>query len=444
MKKSNLYVVICVVLTALYISCSDDNMNIRHADAVEQMNQNKSIRSLDEAISIAGQVANLGNGSSTRSSTERTVSLNGITVIKEPCTRTDEGGFNSDTLMYIIDYEDNQGFAVVSANRATEALLAVTELGEYSSDNMVENPGFNEYIEKAKAYIRSSNNIILRHPGLNNPEVPETALVIPVISPLIQTHWGQDDPAGDYCSNRKSGCAAVAIAQIMGYYKHPTSISLSFPGADATAQVLTWDSLYLHVLSNQFHNFPDSEFPNDYCTATDSAAVHRAIGRLCRQLGHRMSSTYNNNIPHISTSTLTDSIIPCLNTYNYSCSNWAPYDSACSKQPLDNGHPLIVSGLSLTGSLANRNHVWIIDGYATASVTCFLLNGGTEHIKDLYYPHINWGWDGYYDGYYLENVFDFEIVNKDYLDSPSPYNYQQSLKVGNYDTNLYYITPYHN
>ena len=48
-----------------------------------------------------------------------------------------------------------------------------------------------------------------------------------------------------------------------------------------------------------------------------------------------------------------------------------------------------------------------------------------------------------YDGYYLENVFDFERVNKTYLDSPSPYNYQQSHKVGNYDTDLYYIAPYH-
>ena len=409
---------------------------------VEQLGQNNSIRSLEEAINIAAQVANLGNSFYTRSSIERTVSLNGITVIKEPCTRTDEEGFNSDTLMYIINYEDNQGFAVVSANRATGALLAVTESGEYSSGNMVENPGFNDYIERAKAYIRYTNSTILKHPGLNNPEVPEATIVISAISPLIQTHWGQGEPAGDYCSNRKSGCAALAIAQIMGYYKYPTSISLTFPEADTTVQVLTWDSLYLHKLSDLYHNLP-SDFPNNYCTATDSASVHRAIGRLCRQLGHRMNSTYNTN-PLISTSTYIDSIIPCLNTYNYACSNWLPYDSACSKQPLEDGHPLIVTGSFKHQFPTDPYHAWIIDGYATASVDRFLLNGDTEHINDLYYPHINWGWDGYYDGFYLENVFDFEIVNKDYLDSPSPYNYQQSHKVGNYETNLYYITPYHN
>ena len=229
----------------------------------------------------------------------------------------------------------------------------------------------------------------------------------------------------------------------MGYYKHPTSISLTFPGADTTVQVLTWDSLYLHVLSDQFHNLPNSEFPNDFCTATDSAAVHRAIGRLCRQLGHRMNSSYNNIAPHISTTTRMDSIIPCLNTYNYSCSNWVPYDSACSKQPLDDGHPLIVTGSLKHQLQEDPYHAWIIDGYATAIDILILPNNKKQFIT-RYFPHINWGHDGYYDGYYLDEVFDFEEVDPEHLDPISAYNYNTTHKVGNYNTNLSYIAPYLN
>ncbi len=65
-----------------------------------------------------------------------------------------------DTLMYVFNYDNNQGYALVSTNLATEPLIAVTEQGHLDPSQETDNPGLKLYLEMAKQYVAKTKNII--------------------------------------------------------------------------------------------------------------------------------------------------------------------------------------------------------------------------------------------------------------------------------------------
>lgn len=55
----------------------------------------------------------------------------------------------NDTLMYVVNYADSMGFAVVSAVKGTPELIAVTMQGSYDPAEPCDNPGFSMYMDCA-------------------------------------------------------------------------------------------------------------------------------------------------------------------------------------------------------------------------------------------------------------------------------------------------------
>ena len=53
--------------------------------------------------------------------------------------------------------EDNKGFAVISASKKTEAVLAITESGNYDPYVVKGIEGFDYYMDAAKTYIQNTN-----------------------------------------------------------------------------------------------------------------------------------------------------------------------------------------------------------------------------------------------------------------------------------------------
>lgn len=95
----------------------------------------KSIRSYDEALEIAkGAVSIVENGITTRGSfPSRVIDQKNSMIIRSTLTRSESTDYN-DTLLYVFNYANDMGFAVVSANPETEGLIAVTESGTYTDD----------------------------------------------------------------------------------------------------------------------------------------------------------------------------------------------------------------------------------------------------------------------------------------------------------------------
>lgn len=180
-----------------------------------------SIRSMDEALAIAQQSLALIEGHNTRTGgiSRRQIDVtDGIHTIVTDKTR---GGSGNDTLLYIFNFEDDEGFSVVAAPRSVEGILAVTERGHFDPDNSSGIGGFDYFMESAEQYILSR---------IREPFVHLFDSVICVghdyVGPYVSVRWGQTLPEGEFCPNGISGCTNTAMAQIMSYYEYPGTVSM--------------------------------------------------------------------------------------------------------------------------------------------------------------------------------------------------------------------------
>lgn len=386
-------------LAIMMASCS--NQELIDSDFQQPApQQTSSIRSYEEALQIAQASIQMVDGlAPTRAASPRKIALSDTKVCKLD-TQTRTSSDINDTLMYVFNFEDNQGFAIISACKNAEALIAVTEKGHYDPAVRSDNENFNFYMDMAKKHIASMPRF---DPGFI-PDDPEYEIVdttfylygqLPV-TPYVTVNWGQRNPEGELCPNGICGCVNTAIAQIMSYYEYPTSIEITYVNNPFT-QNLNWTGMKAHVKHPQ----------QLYCLDYD---YHIAISRLCRQLGK-----YNNSSYELS-STGTDPIVvpACMSHYGYNTTGWLSYTSEIA-HVYDN---LALGKLYLIGGEMSSNigHCWVLDGFQNINYQHVLarkLVGGfvweileiyDSGVLDLY--HFNWGWDGDCNGYFSTNVFD--------------------------------------
>lgn len=111
----------------LACSCSNNEGWEREASVADTGSRN---RSLEEVLSIARNASAIFAGNKTRS-VEREIDLANIEYVIAPPVTRGAGRGRADTLLYVVNYAGGKGFAVVSGNKDTEGLLAVTEKGAY-------------------------------------------------------------------------------------------------------------------------------------------------------------------------------------------------------------------------------------------------------------------------------------------------------------------------
>ncbi len=194
------------------------------------------------------------------------------------------------------------------------------------------------------------------------------------VSPLITSIWGQGTYYNALCpSGTPVGCVATAMAQIMRYWAFPSvgqgSNSYNCPpygvqSADFGATTYNWAAM-----------------PNALNNNNSSVAT------ICRHAGVSVNMDY---APDGSGAYSTDVPAALINNFKYksttqylsrgmySASNW----DTIIKGELDNARPVYYSG----SSAGSGGHAFIVDGYT-----------GTYPSATY---HINWGWYGYYNGYF--------------------------------------------
>ena len=180
-------------LFALSISLASCGENDALVDALEKDNATpqSEIRSIDEAYEIAAQSLTWFDSADSRSSVRLLPSKNEVKVFKSIESR----GESSDTLMYVVNFQDEEGFAIVPANRNMPELLAVTESGSYdpASDSEVE--PFNEYMKNAISVLSNGSHELqpvdtLREYFMEHKE-ENTYSVLYKNGPKVPYKWGQ-------------------------------------------------------------------------------------------------------------------------------------------------------------------------------------------------------------------------------------------------------------
>ena len=207
------------------------------------------------------------------------------------------------------------------------------------------------------------------------------------VAPLMTSTWGQDEPFNRFCPRfgndiAPSGCLATAMTQIMYYYRWPlhgdgdhTYTFTPYGGNEMTLSADFSQSTY--VWGNMLDSYQSSY--ND--------VQAEAVAKLMSDAGISIDMEYNVN----SSSAYYSKVIEALMAYfDYSPSmNFLLRDSYSGdwddmlRGELDANRPIYYFGQTPS----NSGHAFVLDGYD---------NNG--------YFHVNWGWNGWYDNYFLTSL----------------------------------------
>lgn len=279
-----------------------------------------------------------------------------------------------DTMMYVVNFADSAGFVIVSADTRAGTVLACVEKGNFNFNDSIGNKGLNFFMARLKKHLIGVFSDSISHPDPSPHDPP--FIIDSLISPLLVTKWGQNDPYNMYCPVKNdticpTGCVATAIAQLATYHEHPDS---------CREHVYDWFWMKLMPVPT-------------YDEAKKSTA------RLMRDIGDITNTDYQPKESGCDNSR----IAPCLSFlgYNHAFGN---YDFGTCYNELENNRPVLVYGIDSV----NGGHIWVIDGILIQSHHVLVGFGnstiGRIHIQRL--VHCNWGFNGNFNGYFLSDVFD--------------------------------------
>jgi hypothetical protein len=142
-------------------------------------------------------------------------------------TRSDLASIDLDSLFYIINFSNNEGFVIASSDDRENPIFAYVEEGTYEELDSL-NAGFEAFIDAA-AEVEIRDRELEYFEVDNNEEVlggvgggSGSSNIIPdkfeVMAPLLVTKWGQLDynafnPEGTHYT----GCVVTAISQICSF-----------------------------------------------------------------------------------------------------------------------------------------------------------------------------------------------------------------------------------
>ena len=332
-------------------------------------------------------------------------SKNGGAKLKMSYQAPDETkGGNS--LYYIINRGDNQGFVVVSGDTRTRAILAYSDKGYLDEEAIHENPSihgmfieFAEQIEWAQQNIEDkpseSYKLLAARGDFREPRhLIEPLLVVEKsnrnVNRATPISWGQDWPFNLYSPTvvdrgrrykTVSGCVATGIATVMRWH--------AWPSRPKGSTSYTWESTDERMAINydqqpayDWTNMPEGVDGrgNDRRTGRKLSEVQADnIGRLLRDVGYGVKMDFGPAQTGGSGTFLTYAPATLVNNFNYDgrlrCISRQNFSDAAwwagIQDELTNYGPIVYAGYSRGGG-----HCFVVDGLA-----------------ENRYVHVDWGWN---------------------------------------------------
>lgn len=403
--KKPVYLLLLIAGSAL-VSC-EDSITYPVPDTDEPTAITSVIRTPEEAIEIASRAAIEYNNSTSRAMPRIAKTDNIITIGRDLNGRST----SEDTLLYAVEYENDEGFALISASRATDPVFAVISNGTYRESLESENPAFRDFLHKSKRYISVHDGIKIDtlHKKLPTYREERTILVNENIAPKTQNlRWGQKYPEGTFFRNKIAGCATTALAISLAYLKSPSTLSVTLNGT-TTNYTLNWDDICLHTDSWRWEQY---DLGYDCC----NSSRHDMIAKICWEIGRRAkaddSEAGSTGIEYLNLGNAAKSILGS----NHVPENFQPYNDNRTRSAVKSGIAIVRGHKQETG----EGHEWIIDGYHfyIAQVRIYEIDnnigvviGDTsnetlidEYTVSKYDVYCNWGWRGSCNGYYNAEV----------------------------------------
>lgn len=276
---------------------------------------------------------------------------------------------NEGNALYVFAPANGEGFTLVAGNDVMAPVFGYSETGKFDAANIPENLAFwlNVYRNNVDALVaQGAPSYATKFPDDTKPNVDM----------IMKTTWDQDAPYYNLCPKSGSrytytGCVATAMAQVMKVFECPTK---STGKATWNNTLVTFDRTY--SWDKMLNSYSGS-----YTTAQGTA-----VAELMVDCGKSVDMSYSTS----GSGANTDVVPPALiNNFGYNVGAAYIQKSAFSPQSwndlmyneVSHGRPILYGGF---GAGYDGGHQFVADGYRTTG-----------------YYHINWGWSGLCDGYYL-------------------------------------------
>ena len=206
-----------IVLSTLMLpSCqSVDEEIYNNEESSAQLQGDENYRSIDEAIALAESTAARLFPINESRSAQRHASKANVKIIKGDEGRANEG----EALMYAVNFDNGEGFALISRPRNVCDVLAVVPEGSFDEDEAEENPGVSLFMSCAKSYLSIGDDTLgiyepIVVPGRDLGPCRVDTLMYYHLEPRLANEWGQTGFIAQFCPNDTVGCGPLAIATV--------------------------------------------------------------------------------------------------------------------------------------------------------------------------------------------------------------------------------------
>ena len=273
---------------------------------------------------------------------------------------------------YIFTPEDETGFVIISGDDELTPIVGYSTTAKAGEMP----PALRDLLNVYDMYVDDVRN------GIVEPAQTVSTSQGSNIAPMLTTTWDQGTPYNKMCptiggSYAPTGCTATALAQIMKFHNWPDKPSKSF----------TW---YNNTIKKD-ENVNTSNHKYDWANMIDSyksgytTKEADAVALLMSDVGKSMNSSYalggTGATPHAAAQVL-------VNIFKYSPDViYAEREVYTNEEYME----LIRTNLEARQPVMYAGH-----GQNYSAGHAFVCDG----INENNFLHINWGWSGYFDGYF--------------------------------------------
>ena len=306
----------------------------------------------------------------------------------------------SDKTAYYVFNATQGGYVIVAGDDRAPAVLGYSDNGTFDTNDVPE--ALQYLLEGYAAQIEALDLGLKAAPLLTERGI---------IRPLVSAVWSQNNPYNILLpyvngSHAVAGCVATAMAQVMHYWKWPARPSKAIPA-------YTSSDLQIYMPELPVIDFNWNAMQNTYQTNDTSSTAALAAARLTLYCAQSMEMNFKANS---SGATTTRMPLAMSNYFGYKASaHTICRDNFTSQGWADALYTEIAAGRPVvySGSKKSGGHAFICDGY-----------DGNGRF------HINWGWNGQSNGYFLLNVLNPDQQGTGSASGTYGYIYDQAAVIG--------------
>ena len=325
---------------------------------------------------------------------------------------------SDDTLLYIVNFNNNNGYAVLSAmTSAKNPVFCVTESGCITAEDFRK---ADEYLQSLSSLDEIEHDIGSRDPYINDlgetfvpaiilsrvylgdlpinfsdddeeaddddePARLYDTVVVSKVGPFLETKWTQWSPFNNFLNNKDipAGCVAITTAQILAY--NEVAPKDSFDG-----HPYDWD--LMQTVYN-YRNIGSAGEPE----------AQELVSAFAKEVGKRENCRIR--YKEGGSSGYADGAKRTFKNYGYKdVKKYLGFGKKKQEKviaQLTYGLPVYIDGLDKRWS----GHAWVIDGFFVRNIY-YASTGKLKEQERMF--HCNWGWQGASDGYYSQGIFNTE------------------------------------